>query len=164
MLVDGKRRYDIKFMIGLMDVLAIPKLKENYRMLINTKNRLYLRQIDEKEASFKPCKLVNKIMLGKDKMQLHLSDGRNILVKKNDYKTGDTLVLELPSQKILDHIKLEKGCTILLYKGKHVGLIGQVDEVKGSTIHFTANKGKYETNKSYAFVIGKEKPLIKIKE
>lgn len=163
-IVDGKRRHDGRMMIGLMDVLSIPKTKENFRILINTKNKIYAQEIDDKEAKFKPCKLLGKTVLGKDKIQLRFSDGRTLLLKKNDYKTGDSIVLELPSQKVLHHLKLEKDAIILLCRGKHVGMVGHVDEFKGNTIYFTANKVKYETSKEYAFVIGHNKPIIKIKQ
>lgn len=163
-LVDGKKRHDTSSMIGFMDVMSIPKTKENYRVLINTKNKLYAQEINEKESKIKPCKLIRKTVLGKDKIQLSFTDGRTILVKKNDYKTGDTLILEIPSQKIIEHIKLDKGCTIMLYNGKHVGIVGKVDDIQGNTINLTANKKKYETHKKYAFVIGQDKPTIKIAE
>ncbi|MFH1506413.1 MAG: 30S ribosomal protein S4e [archaeon] len=163
-LVDGKREYKPRSIIGLMDVLSLPKIKEHFRVLINTKDKLYAMPVDEKETKFKPCKLWKKKVLGKDKIQLNFTDGRNILIKKNDYTTGDSLVLELPSQKILHHLKLGKDAIIMLYKGKHVGMVGHVDEIKGSTIYFTADKVKYETSKAYAFVIGHDKPVIKIQK
>src|SRR5688572_31194218 len=35
-------------------------------------------------------------------------DGRNLLVKKDDYATGDVLRLELPTQKVLGHFPLKE--------------------------------------------------------
>jgi len=52
-LVDGKRRKDPAFIIGFMDVLSIPKIKEYYRILINKDEKLIPVKIDEKEAKFK---------------------------------------------------------------------------------------------------------------
>ena len=37
--IDGRVRTNPKFPLGLMDVLSFPKLKKNYRCLIDVKGR-----------------------------------------------------------------------------------------------------------------------------
>ena len=37
--VDGRVRTDPKFPLGLFDVLSIPKIKKNYRIMIDVKGR-----------------------------------------------------------------------------------------------------------------------------
>jgi len=107
-LVDGKKRKDHAFPVGLMDVISIPKSKKHY-MVLPCKKGLELKEISEKEAGKKICKIKNKTMVRKGKLQLNLHDGRNLLVEKDVYKTGDSVLIEVPSQKIVDHVKLEKG-------------------------------------------------------
>ena len=85
-----------------------------------------------------------------------------LVKKKTEYKTGDTLLYDLKSKKISQHIKLEKGAQILLIGGKHVGKIGTLEEVQGRKIIFKVDKDQFETLRKYAFVIGKDKPEIKI--
>lgn len=126
-IVDGLRRKEHRFMVGFMDVLTIPELKAHYRMLVNKKGELVLVKTDDKETKIKLCRIKNKSLVG-DKIQLNLFDGRNILVeKKTDYKIGDTLVIEVPSQKIVHHLKLERGAVVFISKGKKVGSIGRID-------------------------------------
>jgi small subunit ribosomal protein S4e len=147
-----------------MYVLSIPKLKKNYRILIDKKGRLVSVEIDEKEAKIKLAKIKNKTLV-KKQIQLNLSDGRNILAEKPESKVGDTLVFEIPSQKIISSLKFEKGAIICLFAGKHAGQIGKVEDIKENKLIFKNNAGQnIETLKGYAFVIGKEKPLIKIIE
>jgi len=162
-LVNGKKRTDVAYPMGLMDILTIPKNKESHIMLINSQNKLYLQSIDTKEADRKLSKIIDKKITKKGITQIKTLDGRTILVKKNVYKTGDTIVLSIPKQEIKDIIKLEKGATILLFRGKHVGKIATITEIQGTVLKFKHESGEFETKKNYAIVIGKDKPLIKIK-
>lgn len=163
-LIDGKRRKDPSFIVGFMDTLSIPKLKEYYRILINKKGLLIPVRIDEKESKAKLCKLENKTPI-KKQIQLNLSDGRNILVEKTGNNVGDTIIIEVPSQKIIDSLKFEKGAIICLFAGKHIGYVGKIEDIKEDKIIFKTKSGEnVETLKKYAFIIGKGKSLIKLIE
>ena len=48
LLVDNRPRKDPKFPLGFMDCLSIPKIKKNYRILIDVKGRFVLREITNK--------------------------------------------------------------------------------------------------------------------
>ena len=164
-LVDGNKVQDHRFTTGLMSVISFPKTKENFRMLFSKGGKLVLIPISEAESNIKLCKVTGKKILGKDKIQINLFDGRNILVKKDDYKVGDSLVIELPSQKIKEFFKFEKKATIFLISGKHIGESGIVEDIKGSKVLYKRSSGEvFQTKKDYAFVIGKEKPAISLGE
>ena len=160
-LVDGIRRKDYRFPVGIFDTVAVKETKEFFRVIFD-RRKLALLKIGEKDANLKPCKIVGKIKLGK-KMQLNLYDGRNLTVEKDDYKVGDTIVLELPKNNIKEHLKFEKGNLIYLIGGKHVGLSGTIQDMIGSKVKYKNDEGVFETLKKYAFVIGKDKPLMAIK-
>ena len=159
-LVDGKRRYSPKHLIGFMDILSLPKAKAHYRMIVNQKG-LKMVTITEAEAKSKLVKVTGKTSVAKDKIQIHTNDGRNITIPKDNYKVGDTLVIGLPKQDVQDHLKLEKGAMVLLTRGSHVGSVGKVESIEGKNITFTSGE-KYETKVAFAFVIGKDKPMIKV--
>jgi len=160
-LVDGIRRKEPRFIVGLMDILSIPKIKIYFRVLLDKKGYLYLKKTDEKEASIKLCKLIGKRPI-KKKIQLNLFDGKNILVDKDTYKVGDSIVIELPSQKIINHFKLEKNCSVYLTAGKHVGSVGVLQEIIENKIKYKTQGKDNLTLKKYAFVVGKEKPIINL--
>ena len=160
-LVDGTRRKDHRFNVGFMDTVSIPLLKESYRVSIDSNGRLSVLKIDEKEAKEKLCKIKGKGLF-QGKTQLQLSDGRNVLVEKGSYKTGDSIVITVPEQKIQSHVAFEKGATVLLTGGKKVGVIGTVEEIKENIVKIKAEKETFETAKRYCFVVGKQKPALTI--
>ena len=157
--VDGIRRKDIRFIVGLMDIIFIPKTKESFRVLLTNKGKLTLVSIKEAEANLKPCKIIGKTPI-KKKIQLNLFDGKNILVDKADYKVGDTLLIEVPSLKIKDSFALTKGNQLYLTGGKHIGENGVLQEIDDKNIIIKKNKQLIKTSKKYAFVIGKTKSSI----
>lgn len=164
-LVDKKKVNNHKFTVGFMDVISIPKIKRHLRVLIDKKGRLLMQEIDEKESNIKLCKIANKNILGKDRVQINLTDGRNITIKKNDYKAGDTLVIALPEQTVKESLPLEKKSWVILTEGKHTGVIGAIEDISQDTVMLkTKKEGSFETLKRFVFVIGKDKPIIKISE
>ncbi len=160
-LVDGIRRKELKFPVGIMDVIEIKKTNQEFRVVLD-KGKIGLIPIDKKETSFKPCKITGKSKV-RGKTQLNLYDGKNILVDKDDYKTGDTIVISLPKQEIKEHIKLQKGCFIYLIGGKHSGDIGRIEDIISNKITYKRESGEtIETLKKYVFVIGKDMPMISL--
>jgi len=51
-----------------------------------------------------------------------------------------------------------------LIGGTHIGENGIIKDIKGKKLVYKRNKEEFETLKKYAFVIGKEKPVIKLSE
>ena len=160
-LVDGKQIKDHKFAVGLMDLIETPKTKECFRILLDKKGKISIIKIKQEERKIKLCKIVGKSVIKKGKIQINLNDGRNIIIDKNNYNTGDTLVIEVPEQKIKEHLKFEKGVCVYLSGGKHKGESGIVDEIKNNIIKVKSESGEvFETSKKFAFVTGKDKPII----
>ncbi len=159
-LVDGRKITNHRFHFCFMDVLNFVDLKKAYRMIITEKNKLAVVEINNKEADKKLVKINDKKITKGKKLLLVLSDGRNALVDKDEYKTGDSLVVEIPNRKILSTIKLEKGALVFLTGGKHIGVTGTVENIEGKKIFFKIGSEIYETSKKYALVIGKGKAVI----
>jgi len=160
-IINGKRRKESRFPVGLMDVMVIPDLKKAYRMMLNTKGKLLAVEIKPDQAKFKLCKIKNKTS-GKKGTQLNFSDGSNVIVSKDTYKTYDVVVLEFEKNKIKDHFKFDKESPVFLIGGKKVGHTGKILDIKDKYIIIKTDKGEFETAKRYAFVIGKDKPAIEI--
>ncbi|HIH37913.1 30S ribosomal protein S4e [Candidatus Woesearchaeota archaeon] len=162
-LVDQVIRDDHRHNIGLMDVLALPLIGKVYRLVLDKKGKLAIIEIPEKEAGKKVCKVTGKSVLKKGMLQLNLSDGRNIMVQKNDVKVGSSVVIDIPSQKMAQNLPLEKGSLILLTGGKHMGDMGTIEEIKeGILVYKNAENKKFQTARGHAFVIGKDKAVIKV--
>lgn len=159
-LVDGRRRKEPRFNVGLMDVVSLLKTEEYFRVLFNKRGKIVLLPLKEAESRIKPCKIIGKRLV-KGKMQINLYDGKNIL-SEGDYRVGDSLLVELPELKIKEVLPLKKGSVVYLMAGRHVGEVGQVHQIKEKIAVIKIAKGVFETLKKYCFVIGKEKPAISI--
>ncbi|MEK6899545.1 MAG: 30S ribosomal protein S4e [Nanoarchaeota archaeon] len=161
-LVDGKRRTNHSFIVGLFDVLSIPELKKHYRILLDAKGRLMISEITASESGVKLAKIVGKTKITQGKLQFHLHDGRNITTD-TDAKVGDTFVLSIPEAKIKKVLPLKKGMKVFLTKGKHASDLGVLKEIKGEEASYSMDGTEVETAKEYLFVVGEKESEIKIK-
>lgn len=162
-LVDGIVRKDHKFPVGIFDVIQAPKLGASYRMLLDPRGRLRLNELDVDEPK-KPCKILNKTTVKDNKIQLNLHDGTNILAS-NDYKTRDTVILDIPEKSIYKHIKYEPGNLAVVIGGTHSGQLARIQEIKSvrSSRHNMVVMSKddgtqFETIEDYVFIVGTDKP------
>ena len=81
--VNGRVRKEKSFPIGIMDVISIPQLKENYRIVYNDKGKFTAISISEKEAEVTVSKIVGKKVIKGGKIQLNMANGVNIIADKN---------------------------------------------------------------------------------
>jgi small subunit ribosomal protein S4e len=154
-IVDGRKIKSPKFPIGLFDVLTIKETGENFRCNLDEKGQLMFKPIKKENAKFKASKIVGKTVIQGGKFQINLSDARNIISEKTQNKVGDTLLIEVPEQKIVRSMSLEKGAKILLVGGKHAGDTGVVEKIEGEHLVYK-NKESIITLKEYAFVLPEE--------
>ena len=163
-LVDGIVRKESRFPIGLMDVIEFKDIKKYFRVILNKKGKLTVVPIKGDEGDKKLCKITGKTKV-KRKIQLNLHDGKCILVDgKEEYKVGDSLLIKIPKSEITSRLKLEKGNNVYLMGGKHIGDDGKILDIIDKKIKYKSVSGEiFETLKEYAFVIGKDKPMINLK-
>jgi small subunit ribosomal protein S4e len=164
--VDNRPVRDPGFPLGLMDTMSLPDVGEHYRVLLDTHGRFVLVPISEADAGWKLTRIENKTVVRGGRIQLNLSDGRN-LYAENGHKTRDTLKIGVPAQEIQEVLPFKKGGVALLIGGKHVGQTGHVDEVvverssRPNQVHFSEG---FSSIVDYAFVVGKQKPVIPLPE
>ncbi len=164
--VDNRTVRDPGFPLGLMDTLSLPDVGEHYRVLLDTRGRFALVPIQEAEASWKLARIENKTVVRGGRIQFNLSDGRN-LIAENGHKTRDTLKIAVPSQEIQEVLPLKKGGVALLIGGKHVGQTGHVEDIvveRSSRPNQVSFKEGFSSIVDYAFVVGKQKPVISLPE
>lgn len=156
-LVDGIARKDVHFPVGVMDTVSIPPIKTAWRLLYDKKGRFTIHAISTERAAEKTRKIVAKHMLPKKRLQLNFHDGFNLIVDKDVYKTGDSLVMA--DKKVHKHLKFEGGATVYLIGGKHIGETGTIKEIKNfkgmekNRIVLEIGENTVETLKDYAFVV-----------
>jgi small subunit ribosomal protein S4e len=162
--VDGKRRTEYRFSVGLFDVISVPKgsAQSAYRMFTDKKGRLILREIAVKESALKICKVTGKTAFSGKKIQLHLHDGKNIITEEK-VKVGDSVLITLPKFEIKEVLPLAPKAVVFLMGGKHQSEVGTLKEVSGNEATFIKEGKEIKTAKKYLFVVGKDKPLLEIK-
>lgn len=155
--LDGIQTKEPRRLVGLMDVLSLPDVKEHHRLVLNSRGKLVLVKAD---AQIKPCRIISKTAAKGNKIQIGLHDGSTFLTDKNDYKVGDTLVLKLPGRDVQSHLSLEKGALIYLTGGRHIAQTATVENISGKKITAKLDKDLIETLRKFAFVIGKDNAVI----
>ncbi len=154
--VDSKKKTDPAFPVGLFDIVAFPEVNEAYTIIINSWGKLVLKKLNDPKSNKKLVKIINKRKVKGNKVQIETYCGRNLMVENKEsskFKTGDSLMIQLPEQRIVDHKKLDKGSRVYLTKGSHVGVIADVKEIVGTKIICLNGKVELETKKDFAFVI-----------
>lgn len=161
LLVDGKKCKDQKFGIGIMDTVSIPSANAAYRVAPERKG-IKMLKISEKESRMKICKIVGKTAVNGGKIQYNLHDGRN-LVSEKQFKTNDSLLIGLPEQKVIEHLKFEEGVLALIIKGKNAGMVAKMEKVEGGSVKriwLKKNSETFETPFNYVMVVGKNRPAV----
>lgn len=165
LIINGKRKRDHKNQVGLLDVISIPHVKKNFRIVLDEKGKLASKEITDAEAKKLLLKIKGKTILKKEKVQINTLQGRTILVDKKEaakYKVGDSLLYDVASKKITEHFPTAKGSLAIIYTGKHAGKSGSVEEISNRTIKIKTKKETFETNKEYTIILGKDKPAIEL--
>jgi small subunit ribosomal protein S4e len=164
-LVDGTPRKDLRFPVGLFDVITLPLVDESYRMVQDEKGRLVLHKLNETNVN-KLCRIDNKTTLKGGKVQLNLSDGTNIL-GSNEFMTKDSLILSVPDKQVVKHLQFKVGNLAMVVGGQHSGEIGKIKEIREvkSSRHNTvtiSGEKDFETIENYVIVIGEDRPEIRL--
>jgi len=116
----------------LFDVVTLisqdTKSKMHYRIDLGKNKKLCLIEIKEKESRQKTSKIINKKLLKDKKMQINLSDGRNILsdIKCN---VGDSILVNLEDNKLSKHLPLKEKANVIVFAGKHIGQRGTIKKI-----------------------------------
>jgi len=172
--VDGKVRTDINYPAGFMDVITIPKTREQYRVLYDVKGRFVLHTIDAAEAGFKLLRVVStsrgsKASIGRNPFltgqagtipYLTTHDGRTIRYPDPNIKRHDSVKFDLKTGRITQHLKFDVGNMAMVTKGANVGRVGVIQAKErhpGSfdIVHLQDKKGnQFATRSTNVFVIG----------
>jgi len=158
-LVDGKRIHDEKYNVGFMDVINFTKQKEAYRVIFTNKGKL--ATIPTKETDLKLVKITGEKVIAGGKMQIQTNDGRNIIIAKNNYSVGDSLLINIPSQTIKEHLAFKEGAAVIINKGKFAGVEGTIEKIEGNAVNVKTKTTTIQTKNKYAFIIGDKKPSFK---
>lgn len=166
--VDGIKRKSLHHGIGLMDVVELKGISDVYRLVPQGGRVLKPLKIDPSEKSKKLVKVTSKTTIGSEKTQIGFHDGRSI-ISDTQVNVGDSCLMKVPEQQILNVIKLEKEAQVIVTSGVNAGQIGSVIDIKEGTfvlpkrVLVTLSEIKIEISTDFVMVVGKDKPVIQIR-
>ena len=166
--IDGVVRKSLHHAIGLMDVVELENVSDIYRLVPTEEKLLKPIKINESEKSKKLVTVVTKTTINKGKLQIGFHDGRST-ISDAKVNVGDTCLIQLPDQKILEIVKLETGCQGLVTRGNNAGQIGKIETIEEGTfilpkrVILTLGDKKIEIPADIIMPIGKEEPIIQLK-
>jgi small subunit ribosomal protein S4e len=174
-IVNGKKRLETNFPVGLMDVISLPDLHKFYRLMPSDKG-LSLTSISKSEADFKLSRVEDKITVPGG-VQVALNDGSNLLVKVADpkspievtYETFDVLKINLADKQVVDILKTKVGNLAVITGGKNIGVMGKIVDIEKTeakkrrhalAVIEDAKGATYQTILDYVFSLGEKAPMI----
>lgn len=166
-LLNGKKISSHKASVGLFDVISIPETKKYYRIVLSERGILTAIETEAKDAALVPMKIKNKTVISGGKIQLNFTNGYCLNVEKDDYKTGNVLVIDVIKKDIKEKLVLDKGVAVCLLSGKHIGQVANIEELKEDFVVMKKDDGESfeidtESAKDAVFVIGKKSPVVKL--
>jgi small subunit ribosomal protein S4e len=151
-----------------MDVVELGGISEVYRLVPQDGHVLKPLKISENEKSKKLLKVISKTSIKGGKTQIGFHDGRS-LISDTKIDVGDSCLMQIPEQKILDVIKLEKKAHVIVIRGTNAGQTGTVEEIKEGSfilpkrVLVTLGERTIEIPTDLVMVVGKEKPVIQVR-
>ena len=166
--IDGVKRKSLHHGIGLMDVVELDGISDSYRLVPKDGTILTPIKINADEKNKKIVKVTGKTSMKGGKTQIKFHDGRT-LISDELVDVNDSCVLQIPEQKILEVIKLEKNTKILITSGINAGKTGEIKEIKEGTfvltkrIITTIDDKLIEIPIRLVIAVGKDKPVMQIR-
>jgi len=165
--VDGRERHSPSFPVGLFDVVGVPAEGASFRLVPSAKG-LSLEKVVGEETNRKLCGVKSKTKTRGGRIQYGLHDGRSILDDGLNLAPGDSVLLEVPSQRVVEQIRLAKGSIGLVLSGDRAGQSGKIVEVKQGTItrermvRMALPSGEAEIPSRLVIPVGTARPVITV--
>lgn len=164
--VDGIIRRDMRFGVGIMDVIEITRSNKAFRLI--PKGSKLLVPVETKENKTKLLKITSKTTIKGGKIQFGFHDGKSLISENGDMNVGDACLVTLPELKIDKHIKFDTGCYVLVVQGENAGKIGRVEEIKDGMfslpkrVVLTFDEKTVELPVELIVPVGVDKPLLEV--
>ncbi len=131
--VNGKVIREIKYPVGLNDVIELKHEGKSYRIGVDSLAKISLESVKKAEAEPQTYKVVGKYKAGGGVVMIRLNDGR-CLKAEHSVKVNDSVALGAKGavKKVLP---MAVGAKCIVIDGVHVGKTGKVKEVKKGTMN-----------------------------
>jgi small subunit ribosomal protein S4e len=157
--INGVRIKEHRFAVGLFDILFFKDIDKTYRVLLTKKDKIILKEINDKEHLI-PCRVKVKKPHLKDKFLIGFSNGYNHIVGKNvKVSVGDSVMYDINKKAFADVVSKKEGARVYIVGGPHVSSFGVLKNIikgdlkKSSEVTVDCNGKEVKTMEKYIFVI-----------
>jgi len=154
-LINNKKINNEVFPVQLFDSISIPKINKFYKLILTKSGKLAVKEINAAESIKKVCKIIDKISLKGNKIQINLNDGRNFISKEGN--VNDSVIIDLKQNKVLGILKLKEKSNVIIIKGKkagNTGIISKIEEKnKKRIIHIKTDEGEIKLSLKNIMII-----------
>lgn len=128
--INEKLVRETNYPISLFDIISINGSK-NYRAILGKNGKLIFEEVSDNTK--KVIKIIGKKILKNGIIQFNLSDGRNFLYNlskdKEKAEINDSILFNFKENKIEKIIKMRNGNKGFVFKGKHAGVVGNIEDI-----------------------------------
>ena len=168
--VNSVVRRDYRFPVGLFDLITLEGKKPHFRVLLDRKGKITVKEMPGKEKPTKLSKVVGKKAVKGGFIQIETNDALAIREKKTTLNVGDSIKIELPTKKVIESYELKKGNFAYVTGGVHGGTLAKIKKItkrgmnKPKLITLESGKESFQTIDRNVFVLGEKKPPIELEE
>ena len=165
--VDGIERRDVKFPVGLMDVIELIPTEQSYRLVPKDSKLLVHVEIQDAEKMVKFVKVTSKVTTNGGKLQYGFHDGKT-MISDQQLSVGDTCLLDFQNSTIKNIVRFEKGNLGLITSGDNAGSFGTIKDIKDGIfslpkrVILALENRSVELPTEIVMAVGLEAPLIKV--
>lgn len=147
--VDGKVIKEEKCSIGFGDVVTVKS--SSFVSSLDSKGKI--TAVENASGNVKNLKLVAKSKSRGGKTVLRFNDGRNMLEdEKHKLEVGDSISLDLSTNKILKQMPFEQGGKAMIYMGKNAGKVGKITAIDNNSVKLESEGHEINISKDVCFI------------
>ena len=149
---------------GLFDVITIKKTNQHYRLIFNINRRFKVHKITSDESKYRITKVMNKETVNGIPYTRTL-DGYNFKFVDPAVNIGDTVKIDIGSNKVIEYLRFETGHIAFVFSGSNRGRVGSIKRIEklknGSSFVYLedANGKSFTVLDSKVMVIGNKESL-----
>lgn len=126
--INGKNVGCGKFRVGLFDIITVKKTNQHFRLYLGANRKFKLHKVSSDESRFRITKVLSKHSYNSIPLTSTL-DGFNFKFANPAICIGDTVKVDIQTNKIVDSLPIEVGKVAYVYSGPNAGRIGVVKRV-----------------------------------
>lgn len=130
-LVNGRAVKEVKFPVGLNDIIELKGAGSHYMIGIEKHGRAAFEELEKADYENQLFRVIGKYKSAKGQIMIRLNDGSNAKGNR-DIKVNDSVILD-SKRNFKMRVPLQVGAKCFVISGVHVGTAGSISSIKEGT-------------------------------